>query len=1004
VWKFPGTESEYCEELLVVPAIQSFRECFEYCRNTMGGPPYCAYFKYVESTKECFPAPSCDNILGLKMHERKLQAMQIEPRGRGEAGDVEATSEIVQLHCSFSRSLYETCLWADLEFGADYEAGYKPKWMGWDTLKSIVEEAEEAAAQGLLYAGNKTSDGLTEADIGLPRCSHECSDDPACSFFAYSEALMACVKLGDLDYTEFKQNCGYTLRNAGMLGDELTHNDQVREALYSVGQEVRALLNNFFIYMLQDEGFAVYNKTSVHDADESCTCINGCVPHKTDKLKCVPKLPWRSPSQRGLRGPPQRGLRGPTTSSSLLVIDPSPAVHVDSNGNSRSEEELAAHKDQAAREAAIAGGAALCPSQLVCNEITVSGPIAATQLQAWDYSQGLTAGFEDCVIFWDCNRDGKRDNSEDICVINGGKCFVEGRQNDLLPCPVIWDPVMQTGRDCANLKFRPEPFEVTVGLSTLNARLRSSKGPRALLATALDAKDKDGGSDASSAPAALRADLRSLRHLFPPTQRHAPNLFGRYLSALGTPTQRHAPYTRALGTPSVDDDKENEPSVCPVVPIELKTADDADPLHCRLCYLHSCTEIETEEFENRQLNKHQQTNIAFGFDPGYDCVADVIGACIFCEDGDSADPSMCALNQPEVLIKHWQACDALCEFQTCPEIEAVIGQHFLERYQMKLQDLNMYVHRFVLPLCSACDEDMQCMSAVYYEGKTEAYITDAVKDKAYTGEADDMSRSGIIIAELIKNGVIPNGTIMANNGPTVITTVTTITNNSGHLSTSTSTSSSGTDSISSSGTNNSAINAGKLKLMNALYMATSDTTDATDASSDASSITGATVENSQSLPLNQKIALQMQSLPLDQQQVLSKMDLVQQEMFIGADAAMQMSIAGFSLAPANISTITSEQLRMQAAGDEHGTDDQVSMLPPLEHASSIGVIELVGAALAAIGVGVMIARGRSERLSLELALGPQGNGNAVEGGNAVVLSPLQECTDVLTLVPTHADI
>jgi hypothetical protein len=209
VWEFPGTEEDYCEELLVVPHIKTFKECFEYCREVMGGPPACVYFKFDPITNQCYPSPTCDNILmtplshGDRRELRKLKSVPSRKLLEGqpsyspqEIDFAHAASEIVQLHCSFVRDLYETCLWTDLTFGDSYIKGYVPKYFGWATLKETVMEAEAAAAQGLQYSGKITSGEQLEIDIGLPRCYHECSNEEGCGFFAYSESLMACVMLG----------------------------------------------------------------------------------------------------------------------------------------------------------------------------------------------------------------------------------------------------------------------------------------------------------------------------------------------------------------------------------------------------------------------------------------------------------------------------------------------------------------------------------------------------------------------------------------------------------------------------------------------------------------------------------------------------------------------------------------------------------------------------------------------------------------------------------------
>jgi hypothetical protein len=264
-----------------------------------------------------------------------------------------------------------------------------------------------------------------------------------------------------------------------------------------------------------------------------------------------------------------------------------------------------------------------------------------------------------------------QDSGEVICVVKDGLCFVEARLNDIMKCQAEWDPLMQTGRNCRNLEFRSEPFPVQVIIDQLEhdhdhrrilldskgkRLLSSAKGPKALLATQALGTAKS--VDKSDAYAALHADLRSLRYLFPKPDRIARPSFLRQLASVANTAPKDLVDTTdnilqegAAGSTN----ERNYEMMCPAkVTIDLETIDNFDPMHCNLCYENSCNEIENQEYELKHLNAHQEENIAFGFDAGVDCVADTIGACIFCEEGDPRDPHQCVFTNPDETVKHWQ--------------------------------------------------------------------------------------------------------------------------------------------------------------------------------------------------------------------------------------------------------------------------------------------------------------------------------------------------------------
>jgi hypothetical protein len=129
---------------------------------------------------------------------------------------------------------------------------------------------------------------------------------------------------------------------------------------------------------------------------------------------------------------------------------------------------------------------------------------------------------------------------------------------------------------------------------------------------------------------------------------------------------------------------------------------------CSLCGMHSCQEIEKLKFAYTSVNPTQRESIAFGFDKGVITVADTIGACIFCEDGVSADPHACIFTEPASLAQHWQVCDPLCEFTSCTDMKSLIAQHFMKSYSLGFDVVETYAERFMIPVCFSCPSNFPC--------------------------------------------------------------------------------------------------------------------------------------------------------------------------------------------------------------------------------------------------------------------------------------------------------
>jgi hypothetical protein len=204
------------------------------------------------------------------------------------------------LQCSFSRSFYETCLWACLEHDADFNQAYVPDDFSWEELASFIREDDTKRTIGIDLEtigrfGASTNGTLRVMDIGLSKCYNDCEKDKQCTFFAYNEDLMECIPLHKNfvdDTQKFAQNCAYLFSNAGNASDSET----LGTTAATVSALTKKVLNGFYIYMLYDVSFTIYNET-LSDGTDDCICMNGgfvanpkmagsCMPCTSDIEQC----------------------------------------------------------------------------------------------------------------------------------------------------------------------------------------------------------------------------------------------------------------------------------------------------------------------------------------------------------------------------------------------------------------------------------------------------------------------------------------------------------------------------------------------------------------------------------------------------------------------------------------------------------------------------------------------------------------------------------------------
>jgi hypothetical protein len=126
---------------------------------------------------------------------------------------------------------------------------------------------------------------------------------------------------------------------------------------------------------------------------------------------------------------------------------------------------------------------------------------------------------------------------------------------------------------------------------------------------------------------------------------------------------------------------------------------------CDICYQHSCDEIETMLDAEFASTVHSH-DIAFRV--GITAV-DTIGTCVLCE-GNSSDESQCLFTDPEAKAHDWTICDKLCDFESCADLEVLLGRQLEEEWTFSKEKLSKYVQRFIYPLCFGCRAPAICLT------------------------------------------------------------------------------------------------------------------------------------------------------------------------------------------------------------------------------------------------------------------------------------------------------
>jgi hypothetical protein len=447
LWQFPNSATRYCEKMSLKENVSSLGDCQDYCGHTLGGPPVCTDIKYDSHKEFCYWAPDCSRPREHDLeHEHDLRFHDHE------------SENIYGMQCSFRKNLYQTCLWANEVFPEEYDLSYTPSAeehdeAGWKALRELVGRAgNDPNASATASASDPWSSGTSgagdlpvvevghlrrrrlngvdaegneveevvvdDADetYGLIDCLRRCETEEHCRFIAYNQIhISACLLLGELHLPTFKQNCGYTFESIDSFEEELEEELESGEPLQDVegnmahvALPVQELLSGFFLYMVRDADFTLY---------EHHTKANMHVMAGSNNAS------WSRYMQNATR-------QLQAAQAAEILADDTCACKV---GHVRLDSKTCVRKETLSN----------------CTEVTVRGPISLDGQSKKSFHEQVIDAYKDCIIFWDCNKDGRKNSDEVQCVMSeDATCLLDKPAYDIEGCDALYSNLLQTGRNC----------------------------------------------------------------------------------------------------------------------------------------------------------------------------------------------------------------------------------------------------------------------------------------------------------------------------------------------------------------------------------------------------------------------------------------------------------------------------------------------------------------------------------------------------------------------------
>ncbi len=629
----------------------------------------------------------------LKFAEEEFQELEEQAvlhDDQKHSSDSDSEGEIMELHCAFSRSMYDTCLWLRQRQNTSYDPSYVPQHWGWKRLRELVHHARVTQEYGVNnLALSEGHAAVKERQIGLASCYDNCHSDPMCAYFAYNEEMMECEQIGGLvDNYHFHQSCGYLLGGAiesiasdeaangtdldsfkpefeaeveeekagkegaekqkaeGVLEAEEDEHDRMRLEFLAVESSVKTFLMGFFVFMKTEDGFTLYDAPSGDEIEEkgSCApCVDGYEVSPHNNHECQQKASGIQTAASGC--------------TEVQVIGPIAL------GVERQRQNQGQQQEQ--------------------NTNATAADTAEAQIRS---------SFDDCFVYWDCDGDSTADEKEAWCVLRDGRCWVQAPITDLAPCigQVRLDPLLQVGRRCS-------VSAASVGAGT----------PKCTLSIEVTMTQFHG----QQCPVGEQTISNSTNASTHTGQNASTSTHGGQLEQLAAvmSPEEQASIVKPHSAASMNTTNGNSSK-----PEERPQSHSREEELCILCSTHHCNEIEQAMHDDEVLHQYHRDAIAFDFDKGRTTYADTVGACVFCE-GDSSDPTKCIMSAPALTRRHWEICDPLCGFIDCERLETMILERFIENRDFKRivrpATASKYSLRYVGMLCSSCDPSAKCSTS-----------------------------------------------------------------------------------------------------------------------------------------------------------------------------------------------------------------------------------------------------------------------------------------------------
>jgi hypothetical protein len=259
--------------------------------------------------RHCLWSPTC-HVLDEHIEKSEANEASLEPnrvlsaaskqvaQSVDSAQETVTHGEVLELHCAFSRSLFDLCAYEEKTLGSlSHVSGFEPS-EGEALLKMLFLTAEgKAMHEHASFVGDRSGKSMyyLNEDVDLKKCYNQCRDDVECVYMAYDEHAMTCVHLSMWHATQLPRTCGYLLSESNHTADVSVDDASVA---------LKAVMNKFQIYMLSDVAFDLFSNSKRILPPMCYPCVDGFIPDPKGltTLKCVPDLQVTHPKVTEVSG------------------------------------------------------------------------------------------------------------------------------------------------------------------------------------------------------------------------------------------------------------------------------------------------------------------------------------------------------------------------------------------------------------------------------------------------------------------------------------------------------------------------------------------------------------------------------------------------------------------------------------------------------------------------------------------------------------------------------